>query len=103
MPLPEDLTPVSRRRVLLIEGEKREWWVYESENQPGHRDNHGVKYDGITYTIRLPMADDDHVLTLLATEVEGFVLATAYQYGEEAVTAIAYRDGLSPEMPPTTT
>lgn len=92
MPIPEGLTPTSRHRVLLQRGDKHEWWAYESENPPGYVDGQGITYSGVTYTIR--PASGGPALILLAAEVDGFFLATAWQYGEEAIREDAYRPGL---------
>ena len=104
MPIRGDLPPLARNRVLLQHGETAGWWTYESENPPGHRDSNGHEYPVVTYTLRLPTAAEDYRLTLLASEVEGFVLATALTWGEDAVNAIVYRPGLVPpdstDIPP---
>jgi hypothetical protein len=86
-------TEVSKRRILLGIGHRAGWWNYESENPPGYVDRAGRRYDTTTYTLVLPQASER---VLLADEVPGYVLATADQYGDEAVASIAYRVTLLP-------
>lgn len=100
MPIPEDLSPPSRRRVLLQAGEKHGWWEYRGENQPGFTDGYGVTYSGVSYSLTLPFPDPGGTpRTLVATEVEGYVLAFADQYGDDIVREIAYRAGLVTDQP----
>lgn len=91
-PIAPDLSPPARRRVLLKAGADAGWWEYLGENPAGYTDPAGVTYIGPTYTIRAAQAETDRII--LAAEVEGYVLATADQYGPDAVDRIAYRDGL---------
>lgn len=104
MPIRKDLSQQQRNQLLLQYGEQAGWWKYESENQPGYRDESGLEYHVTTYTLRLESADDDHELILLEGEIEGFVLATALQWGDDAVEAISYRPGIvppgTPNIPP---
>ncbi len=84
----------ARRRTLLNLCREQGWFEYESENPAGFAPEGGEAYDVVTYSIALP---DGAPVTLLAGEVEGFVYATALQYGDEAVAAIAYRVGMVPD------
>jgi hypothetical protein len=95
LPVNPDQRPPYRRRELLRIGNDAAWWTYESENPAGYVDAAGVQYDETTYTIR---AQGGGRLTLLATEVEGFVLGQALGR-EGGLQLIAYRRGLLPEDP----
>lgn len=92
----EHMPALKQNRILLGLGAERGWWRVESENDPGHVDRSGNSYTTVTYTLRLPYQDDAGERVLLAAEVKGYVLATADQYGDEGVRAIAYRPGLVP-------
>lgn len=106
LPIPEDERPNSRRRALLRFGEGREWWVYESENPPGHVDRRGRRYEVTTYTILRPSPVVDgrqssaavRERVLLADEVEGYVLGRADHEpdADQVVAQLAYRQELLP-------
>lgn len=90
------LSEPSRRRELLNRCTDQGWFVYESENPPGHVDDAGRLYETDTYTIRLPYGPDGLEWTLLPADVEGFVIRTALEYGPEGLAAIAFRESHLP-------
>jgi hypothetical protein len=92
----EHMPALKQNRILLTIGRDRGWWIYESENEPGHVDRSGNTYTVVTYTIRLPSQAADEERVLVTSEVRGYVLGTADAWGDEAVRAIAFRPGLVP-------
>lgn len=90
LPVDPELRPPYRRRELLRVGTEARWWLYESENPAGWRDAAGVDYLETSYTVKLP---GERRLTLLAGEVEGFVIREALLH-EGGMERIAFRDGL---------
>jgi hypothetical protein len=87
--------------MLLIEGERRGWWTYESENPSGHVDNHGVEHEQTTYTVVLPGTEDaDDVYTIGEDIVDGWLLRSAADFGPDVVADFSYQDGMVPFVRP---
>lgn len=91
--MPLDVTPGATddtlRYQLLMVGHNKQWWEYESANEPGFVDDGGDVHPGPTYSIKLP---DETPVTLPAAWVEGFVYCTALEHDD--VEAVRHRPGM---------
>lgn len=91
MPLaiPDGTAETTRRFLMLNRASELRWLGFQSANPPGFTDYQGVTYSVWTYSVVL---HDGTPLTLVDTEVEGFVYATALEH--DAVAEISYRPGM---------
>lgn len=101
LPIDPGMSPERMRITMLQIGGEEGWWDYESANPPGYVDSLGRRYDVDTYTLLIPPpegspeADSVRERVLLASEVVGYVLATADRH-PGGVELIAHRPTLLP-------